>query len=214
MAYSKSKVKVIYNGINHKVFRLGSRCDARKSLGLKSDRSILLYIGNLKATKGCMDLLEAFNQISRQHKDVDLYFIGDGPVRKSIIAKSNEYGLNGRVFILGIRPHQELVSWIQSCDAVVLPSHNEGVPNVLLESMACGVPVVATAVGGIPEVVDEKVGILVELGNAKELQDALVTVISRDWDPSLIECSVADFTWERNIKQMEEVFQKNLINSH
>jgi len=200
------KVKVIYNGINHEIFRPDSRADARQALGVSANRLIFLYIGNLKTSKGCADLLAAFSDIAGKEKHADLYFIGDGPARGKLNTKVNNLGLDKRVFLQGNMPHSMLVNWIRAANAVVLPSHNEGVPNVLLESMACGIPVVATSVGGIPEIVSDETGILVNAGVTTELAAALLEVVRRSWDSQTISNSVSRFTWENNIDQLNSVF--------
>src|SRR3546814_5870610 len=93
--------------------------------------------------------------------DCRLAFVGDGPARSALARRRDEHGLGERVILAGARPHAELPTWMQAADLLCLPSHSEGVPNVVLEAMSCGLPVVATRVGGIPEVLPDLAGILV-----------------------------------------------------
>src|SRR3546814_12112350 len=92
--------------------------------------------------------------------DCRLAFVGDGPARSALARRRDEHGLGERVILAGARPHAELATWMQAADLLCLPSHSEGVPNVVLEAMSCGLPVVATPVGGIPELLPALSGIL------------------------------------------------------
>lgn len=204
----ESKISTIYNGIDHSVFFPQDQLAARETLGLDPQRKLILYIGNLKLEKGCVDLVQAFTAIKDEIETTDLYFIGTGKEASSIEAIAAEHDVAHRVHVLGGMPHQELCRWITASNLVSLPSYNEGVPNVLLEAMACGKPVVATCVGGIPEVVKPVAGILVPPKDERALEKALVKAIHSDWDSEAISVSVEDFDWENNAQQLY-----NLLNN-
>jgi glycosyltransferase involved in cell wall biosynthesis len=99
-------------------------------------------------------------------------------------------------------PHKALPSWINASDVLVLPSMNEGVPNVILEAQACGTPVVATNVGGIPEIVSAEDGILIEFGDEKKLCDALIEALNRNWDRLKISTNVNTLSWAENSSKL------------
>lgn len=200
----EDKIQVIYNGVDKELFKPQPRQAASQKLGITSDRRIVLFVGNLKREKGCLDLLEAFAAISGKSIEVDLYFIGTGREAQFLRDRAEHLGLQSRVLFLGSLGHEQLALWMNAASIVSLPSYNEGVPNVLLESMACGTPVVATAVGGIPEVVPSQAGILVAPGDVGGLADALSRALDTEWNEEQIVNSVEKFNWDRNTLQLYE----------
>lgn len=202
------KVHVVYNGINHRVFHPRDRFQARNTIGTELNREMILFVGNLKLEKGCIDLLQAFRELARRNNLVDLYYIGDGPERSRIEEIVSTNGLQSRVKLIGTVSHYEIASWYNGADLVALPSHNEGVPNVLLEAMACGTPIVATRVGGIPEIVNEESGILVEKESQEELEKALKISLKRKWDKFRISASVRSFAWENNQRELGKLLER------
>jgi glycosyltransferase involved in cell wall biosynthesis len=210
---SRSKIKVIYNGLDHGLFRPLSAQDCRSKLKLGESRQRLLYIGNLKREKGCVELMESFLRLSVGRPDLDLVYIGAGKEESTISELATAAGVDSRVHLRGVVDHQQLPEWINACDLVVLPSYSEGVPNVLLEAMACGTPVVATSVGGIPEVVPEHAGILIAPQDVDGLTAALSTALDKRWDPSLIAGAAARYNWDANAEEVES-FLADVVASH
>jgi teichuronic acid biosynthesis glycosyltransferase TuaC len=142
------KVTVLRNGVETGLFRPPpDRATARLALGLKGPA--LISVGGLIERKGHHRTIEAMRQLP----DFDLIIVGEGPERERLSGLIAEYGLAGRVRLLGPRPHNELPALYGAADASVLASSREGWANVLLESMACGTPVVAANIWGNPEVV-------------------------------------------------------------
>ena len=129
-----------YNGIDREKFRPFDRAEACQRLDLDPKRRRVLYVGNLLPVKGPTVLARAAGQL----QDVEVVFVGSGP--EKITA--------GRC--VGARPHDEIPLWMNASDVLCLPSLNEGLPNVALEAMACGLPVVASRVGGMPEIMRER----------------------------------------------------------
>ena len=105
-------------------------------------------------------------------------------------------------------PHAALPDWFRAADLLCLPSHNEGVPNVVLEAMACGTPVVATQVGGLPEVVPAHAGRLVPLGDRAALADALAQAAAQAWDHAAIAEHARGFNWETNIDRLDAILRQ------
>lgn len=203
----KEKIKTIYNGVNHSVFYPQDMEACREELGIKPDKTLVLFIGNLKQEKGCVDLVKAFVAIAGQAPDLDLYYIGSGKEKQAILEHAKNESLEGRVTLLGSMGHSDLRKWINASTLVALPSYNEGVPNVLLEAMTCGKPVLASRVGGIPEVVQKEAGILVEARDIEGLGAGMLAAISKDWDSSAICKSVAQFSWDKNIDEVCELLE-------
>jgi glycosyltransferase involved in cell wall biosynthesis len=123
--------------------------------------------------KGVDTLLRAVQRVQSHHTGVRLYLVGDGPLRKQLEATTLRLGIKDCVCFAGSVPHAALAHWYRAADYTVLSSDSEGIPNVLLESHACGTPFVATAVGGVPEIAIPGVDHLVPSGNATELADSL-----------------------------------------
>jgi glycosyltransferase involved in cell wall biosynthesis len=207
MGVDPARVHVLYNGVEPNLFTPGPLSDARTKLALPQDERILLYVGNLKDTKGCLDLLEAFPRVLATHPDANLLFVGSGPAREALLQRAAALGCAGRVRLVGAVEHFALGDWFRAADLLCLPSHNEGVPNVVLEAMACGTPVVATRVGGIPEVLPEHAGILVDAHDRIGLEGALVDALGKPWDSGRIAAHASRFRWDENIQQLGDILQ-------
>ncbi len=198
--------QVIYDGVDPARFKRLEQKDCREQLALRAQGKVIVYVGNLLATKGCLDLIESFAALKQQQPDTLLVYVGKGEAcAAKLVARAEALGLKGSVKLVGVQPHEVVASWMGAADVVVLPSYNEGVPNVLLEAMACGKPIVATQVGGIPEVVPAFAGILVVPGDIAALTAALRTALTTIWDVNKIIAHVSQFTWERNIAELQAV---------
>lgn len=198
-------VHVLYNGVDPTLFAPDSRDKARWLLKLLPDSPLVLYVGNLKASKGCLDLLEAFPALLAAHPNARLVYVGEGASEGPILERAKALGCAERVLLAGAVPHHALADWFQAADLLCLPSHNEGVPNVVLEAMACGIPVVATQVGGIPEVLPPHAGILVPPHDRAALAAALIDACGRDWDSQAIVEYTSRFRWNDNIDRLGQI---------
>ena len=201
------RVHVLYNGVDGDHFRPGDRAAARERLCLPPEAPLVLYVGNLKPGKGCLDLLEAFPGLLQRQPDARLAFVGDGPAARALRTRAGELGIADRVVFAGARAHDELPAWMHAATLLCLPSHNEGVPNVILEAMACGLPVVASNVGGIPEVLPAHAGRMVPPRDRQALVDALDEVLRRDWPPGPITAHAARYSWHDNIERLDRILQ-------
>lgn len=142
-----SKIRVLRNGVDLQRFRPVNIDQAREQTG--GVGHTLLYVGHLKQGKGIALAVEALKSMP----DTRLVIVGDGVLRNNLESWARECGVDDRVRFVGSRPHEELLYYYAAADALLLPSEREGMPNVVLEALACGTPVIATNVGGIPEVV-------------------------------------------------------------
>ena len=188
------RVRVVYNGINHDRFHPTDRRAARAALGLAPDGQHVLFVGNLKPSKGCVRLLDALADQFAAHPGLELHFIGSGPAAAELEARGPGQGLAVRLH--GSVDHAKLALWYNAASVVALPSDAEGVPNVLLEAMACGTPVVATRVGGIAEVVAANAGFVVEPGDTAALTEKLLTALTENWDHATIAAHMRQFDWQ------------------
>ncbi|HWU76438.1 MAG TPA: glycosyltransferase family 4 protein [Rhodanobacter sp.] len=207
-----SRVHTIYNGVDEQRFAPGEQGAARQRLQLAADHPLLLYVGNLKSTKGCIDLLEAFPAVLANRPQARLVYVGTGTCRAELQQRATALGCSDRVDLVGAVPHAQLGDWFRAADVLCLPSHNEGVPNVVLEAMACGIPVVASRVGGIPEVLPAHAGILVPVRKPAALSAALIDATARDWDRDRIVEHARGFRWDDNIDRLDEILQTVIAN--
>jgi len=179
----------------------------RARLGIEG-QPLLLSVGNLVPLKGHDLVIQALGLLRGQGLDARLCIIGAGPLRADLEALAERQGLSAQVRFLGALPQDELAAWYGAADMLVLASEREGWPNVLLESMACGTPVVATAVGGIPEIVEPPLtGRIVQQRTAQGLADAAASL----WQalpPREAVCGHARrFGWQETTQGQLNLFQ-------
>jgi len=146
-------------------------------------------------------LEEAIEILAAAGRDFFVYLVGEGADRPKYEAEIKRRGLFRHMFLVGNRPHCEIPIWMGAADVFCLPSIREGFPNVVLESLFCGRPVVATRVGGVPEMVNMNNGILVEPKDPEELAGALDEALKRKWDHKSILSTVSHLSWESASKQ-------------
>lgn len=182
--YGSAKVVQIHNGVRLPETRCTSEADdTRKRLGVNASRRLVGTVGRLTAVKGQEGFLLSAHELSKNRADLQFLMVGDGPLRTRLEARARELGMADRVTFLGHR--EDTCGLMRAMDIFVLPSLHEGIPMVLLEAMALARPVVATRVGGIPEVLTDRVhGLLVSPGNPAELSEACTTLLD---DPVLAE---------------------------
>lgn len=207
-----NKIFTLYNGISRDVFTLKDKKECRKQLKLSESAKLILYIGNLKVSKGAALLINAFSRIQTTGADFQLLLIGDGPDRELLYSLVEQLHLKDKITFMGAIEHSDISTWIGGSDIVCLPSFNEGVPNIILESLACGRPVVATNVGGIPEVVPGSGGILVPPGDEEALAQAILEAFGNEWVPEKICDDAPIYSWEENVSMLLEQFGTNLVN--
>lgn len=176
------RTKTVRNGVDASVFRVMDRTGARTSLGLDSRSPLLLFVGWLARHKGVNDLLDAFMTVLPRFPDLGLAYVGEGVLQRTLQEKVIRAGLANNILFPGPCPPERVAVWMAAANALCLPSYAEGCPNVILEALACGRPLVASAVGGIPEILNERCGILVPAGNTKRLATALTSVLTADWN--------------------------------
>lgn len=197
LGVASEKVLVQYNGVDGERFRPDSKGDSRRQLGYTGASPLICYVGNLQPEKGPDILINGFKVLTEKMRArrAELVVLGDGPLMRSLESLVREYGLDGRVRLLGRRPNAEVAAWVSAADVLCLPSLREGCPNVVLEALASGRPVVASNVGGVPELLDKDNGLLVPPGQPQLLGEALEAAVSRDWCPEHLRSTVPCLSW-------------------
>ena len=138
----------------------------------------LLFVGRLAAVKGLPVLFEAIAQLRQDRPNIILTIAGDGPDREKLLQQAKELGIEENIRILGYQSQSQVRQLLTQTDVFVMSSFAEGVPVVLMEAMAAGLPVVATRVAGIPELVEDGVsGFLVPPGEATELAERIAALL-------------------------------------
>jgi glycosyltransferase involved in cell wall biosynthesis len=172
-----NRVATVYRAVPE-TFSPGDQDLARRNLRLPPAVPVVLWVGRFVRVKGLEILIEAIRQLTRVERDVRVYLVGAGPEMERVRRLAGQQGLGEVVRFAGPVPHDQLVQWYRAADLTVLASHSEGVPNVLLESIACGTPFVATRVGSIPEIADPTIDRLVPPGDPAALSGAMAATLS------------------------------------
>lgn len=178
LGVSTERVTRIYNGIDRQLFSPSDRSAARQRLGLQEVRTVL-FVGNLIQLKGVFDLLDACAVLTARETPVRCYLIGEGPLLKTLNNRIREKKLGEWITIVGSVTNDQLPDWYRSADLFVLPSYSEGLPSVLVEATACGIPFVASRVGGIPEIAAHAASLLTSPGDPQQLADAILEMLEK-----------------------------------
>ncbi|MCK5215603.1 MAG: glycosyltransferase [Candidatus Omnitrophica bacterium] len=199
------KVAFIRNAVEHDKFHPLEKYICRQALSLDPDEKMILYIGNLYPVKGIEYLMDALKIMDERNERAHVYIIGNGHLLP-LVEKTMKALRHVKLHPVGTVEHKDLNVWINAADVLCLPSIHEGCPNVVLEALTCGTPVVATNVGGIPELITcDDLGIMVPEKDAEELAKALRASLEKDWDKKAIAGSMKTETWENVGKKLDEV---------
>lgn len=176
----QSRCLLVENGIDTGEYgRIRTRSEARQQFGLNPHRRLLGAVGRLAPEKGFDILIRAVADLVQSGQDVELAIAGEGDARPALERLIADSGLSGRVHLLGFQ--NDLRIFYQSLDVFVLSSLREGLPNVLLEAMACRVPVVATEIAGVPRlVIGDDTGLLVPPADSTALVHAIRRLLADD----------------------------------
>ncbi|MFI5383996.1 MAG: glycosyltransferase [Methanosarcina thermophila] len=219
LGIDKNKVHVVPNGVDIGKFKPAGKAHARSILNLPRDKNIVLFVGALRKIKGVDYLIEAAH--SFVDKDTYLFMVGrDDGLKKNLEKRAHELKIANYIKFTGPVNHEDIPLWISASDILVLPSLSEGRPNVILEALACEVPVVATDVGGIPELmVDGETGYLVPPKSPDELSRKINKLLD---DKNRREkmgkfgrkCIIQrGLTWEAHAKTTVDIYQELLTKS-
>jgi glycosyltransferase involved in cell wall biosynthesis len=198
--------RAVVNGCDLSVFHVRDRLEARRRLGIDPASQVVLYIGRMDVKKGLRELVEAVASLRPEHANLHVYLIGEGPDRPLILSAIQATNAAGYIHALPGCAFDEVAVWMAAADLVTLPSYMEGCPNVVLEALASGRPVVATNVGGIPEILSEECGRLVPPRSPGKLAQALASVLDKTWNAQAISAH-GSRSWETVAAELLEIFE-------
>jgi teichuronic acid biosynthesis glycosyltransferase TuaC len=208
LGVARDRIDIVTNGVDSALFHPRDRAAARAELGHAGDtRRWILFVGRVEADKGMLELAPAFAKLATANPEATLIVVGDGKARAGMTETLRPFA--DRVVFAGARPFVEVPLWMAACDVLTLPSHHEGTPNVLLEALASGRRVVATRVGGIPDVVHRpELGTLVPVGDASALATALGEAVAQPYDGAAIAALGARGGWDDSAARLYDVLER------
>jgi len=209
MGAPPEKTSILLSGCDHSVFYVRDRLEAKRKLGIDPASEAVIYIGRMDVKKGLRELVEAAASLRQARAHLQVYLVGEGPDRLVIESVIHANNAGSYIHVLPECAFDEVAVWMAAADLVTLPSYMEGCPNVVLEAQASGRPVVATNVGGIPEILSDERGRLVPPRDAAALAQALASVLDRSWDAQAISAH-GSRSWEMVAEELLEIF-KSLI---
>lgn len=212
LGIAPAKVRVVGNGVDLAKFHPLPRVEARARLGLPADAPVLVSVGGLVERKGFHRVIELLPALRARHPGLVYLVVGgpspEGDMTAELQRQVADAGLQDAVRFLGPLPPEQLQVPLSAANVFVLATRNEGWANVFLEAMACGLPVVTTAVGGNAEVVCRpELGTVVPFGDAAQLQAAIDDALTRTWDAQTIRRYAEANTWDRRVEDLVTTFR-------
>lgn len=208
-----AKVHTIVNGFNTAIFHPRDQAQMRAKLGIQADEEMIVYVGRFIEAKGLRELILAFKGLAAERPKASLALIGDGVMKPVLQELIEQNKLQGRVHLPGGQPPDKVAEWVCASDVLTLPSWSEGYPNVVVEGVACGRPVVATDVGGTREILNDSNGILIPPKDPQRLQQALAQALSRSWNHAEIARAILR-TWDDVAAETLQVCEEVLRHRH
>jgi glycosyltransferase involved in cell wall biosynthesis len=206
MGAPPEKTRAIVNGCDLSIFLMRDRYEAKQKLHIDLDSESVVYIGRMDIRKGLRELVEAAATLHSKRSGLHVYLVGEGPDRNLIESAIQANDATRYIHMMPACSFDDVAVWMAAADLVTLPSYMEGCPNVVLEALACGRPVVATRVGGIPEIMSEYCGRLVSPRDSAALADAIASVLDRTWDAAAIS-EQGSRSWNTVAAELLEIFE-------
>ena len=188
-----------------------SREESRSRLQIKEEAKIIIFVGSLRPIKGVKYLIQAIDIINKEKAGVKLMLVGDGGERESLEQLVKDLDLESSVTFTGKVANEKVPEYMAASDVFVLPSLSEGFPVVTLEAMASGLPIVATRVGGMPEIVEDgENGFLVEPRNPGQIAERILLLLKDDQLREKMARSNREkakrYSWENVVERLERVY--------
>jgi glycosyltransferase involved in cell wall biosynthesis len=212
MGAPPERTRAIINGCDPSIFKVMDRLSARERLHIDPAGEAVVYIGRMDVKKGLRELVEAALSLHPHRPALHMYLVGEGadmPLIEEAI-RANDAG--SYIHLMLECPFDDVALWMTAADLVTLPSYMEGCPNVILEALACGRPVVATNVGGVPEIMSDECGRLVSPRDPVGLAHALSSVLDQNWDAAEISAHWSR-SWSAVSRELLELFESLVATS-
>jgi glycosyltransferase involved in cell wall biosynthesis len=210
----QNKVKVLHNGVDLNRFRPMPKVkeEMRRKLGIPQDAIVVLTVRRLVYKNGVDTLTDSANIAIKKNPKIVFLVVGKGPDMNSVQMQIKQLGIEGNFRLTGFVPDEDLPLYYNTADLFALPSKSgEGLPLVALEAMACGLPVVATNVGGIKEIMVNDYGKLVPPNNPDALAKAILDFAEIDFMPyqSELRTMVEEkYSWDKNVERLIEIYEE------
>lgn len=199
-----SRLVVVEDGVDSTIFAPRPKADAKRDVGLDPTRKHIVYVGRLERRKGIYELMDAFTNIAAARQGVDLVLVGDGD--DTAACETWAKTLPQRVILTGNVGPAEVARYYSASDVTTLPSYAEGTPNCVIEALACGRPVVATSVGGVPDMIhSQDMGELIPAKDVDALTASLGRCLDRDYDAEEIVRLTGRGTWADSARHLGDV---------
>jgi glycosyltransferase involved in cell wall biosynthesis len=208
------KIKVLHNGVDLVHFRplAGKREEMRRKLGIPQNSIVVLTVRRLVYKNGIDTLIEGANMAVRKNPKITFLVVGKGPDLNSVQMRIRQLGIENNFRLIGFVSDEDLPFYYNAADFFVLPSKSgEGLPLVALEAMACGLPVIATDVGGIKEILMEDYGKLVPSNQPELLATAVLEFSNVDWSSRKLELRAVmeeKFSWDKNVETLIGIYEE------
>ena len=202
-----TEIQISPIGVNDELFFPVNTMECREKLNLPNEKKILVSVGSFVKIKGQEYLIDAVKEILIYRDDILCILVGGGKLERDLKKRITNFGLSKYIKLIDKQKQSDIPLWINSSDIFVLPSLNEGMPDSMFEAMACGKPFVGTKVGGIPEVINKKIGLLAEPGSVKDLSEKIIEALNKEWDKNYINEFSQQFTTKRNSIKTSQSYQ-------
>ncbi len=208
------KIKVLHNGVDLVRFRPlnGKREEMRRKLGIPQNSIVVLTVRRLVYKNGIDTLIESANIAVRKNPKITFLVVGKGPDLNNVQIKIRQLGIENNFRLTGFVKDEDLPFYYNAADFFVLPSKSgEGLPLVALEAMACGLPVIATNVGGIREILMEDYGKLVPSNQPELLAKAILEFSNIDFSSRKLELRAVmeeKFSWDKNVETLIGIYEE------
>jgi glycosyltransferase involved in cell wall biosynthesis len=212
LGVSEQRISIIPLGIRPTVFfPQGEKRHLRQKMQLQETAIYFLYVGNFVSVKGLEVLLEAFALVSQQLPQAKLVMVGSGELELTLKAQAQKLEIDRQVIWQNRKSHSEIPLWMSAADFLVLPSLSEGYGLVVLEALACGTPVIASRVGGVPEIlISSDLGMMAPPGDSDALVRAMLEAAAKKWDAKKLVDYAHSNTWTERAQRFLQIYQNVL----
>lgn len=207
-----NKTTTIMNGVNQELFGHQDKKQLREKLHLPQDKTLLLFAGNFNVEKGLAVLIQAFNKISTNHPQTLLVVVGSGPLEQEIFSLVAQLGLEEKIIFKGRVAHDAVPNYLSAVDFLCLPSLREGCPNIVLEALSSGTPVLSSRVGAVPEMLassNDRLGDMAAPGDVDDLARLLHESLTSKWNTPV---SFSWMNWQESADKIAETLNQTVLN--